>query len=175
MTFAASGKAGISRQRGFWLRCFLGWKWVLLIIAMGAIRVGSLHAEDARVDCFYVNSVHVWRVQGIVIDQHGVPVNGANVEVLKRGADDPVATEVTNANGDFKFSVPAGSYGLQAKAKGFQPSGFNVRVDRGLLSWIHSKKLYVVLASGAKAQSCPPEITSKKKLQEYIRQNATQK
>jgi hypothetical protein len=174
MKVAIREKAGISNQRGFWLRCFLVMRMPVLIAAMGALH-GALHAQATNYDCFYVKAAHVARVRGEVLDQHGAPVVGAKIELIKQGDFDALESKESDADGNFRFSVPGGAYGIQVKAQGFQPTELNLHVDRGLFSFFNMRKLYVVLAVGAKSQPCPPEISSRKELQEYIRKNATQK
>lgn len=171
MTFAAREITGISRQRSYWLRCFLGTSVFLLLVSLTC---GSVLAQ-ASYDCFYVKATKLAHIRGEVIDHTGHPVSGATIELLKQGANDPLASETSSDNGQFRFEEPSGKYLLHVQAAGFHPAGLNVRVDHGFFSFFNTRRLYVVLAAGATAQPCPAEITSKKKLQEYIRHNATQK
>jgi hypothetical protein len=174
MTFAASERIGISRQRGFWLRCFLGSRFALFMLILGVLTSGVLHAQ-ATYDCFYVKTTKVAHLRGEVVDQAGHPVEGAKVELLKKGANDALASEQSGEGGQFQFDEPGGQYLLHVAARGFQPAGLNVRVDHGFFSFFNTRRLYVVLTAGGAAQACPAEITSKRKLREYVRDNATQK
>jgi hypothetical protein len=174
MTFAASETTGISRQRGFRLRCFLGMRVWLLVLTMAVLSGGVLHSQTTF-DCFYVKTAKVAHIRGEVVDQTGQPVSGANIELLKQGADDVLASEKSSDGGQFGFDESGGKYWLHVKANGFQPAGLSVRVDHGFFSFFNTRRLYVVLAVGGTQQACPEEITSKRKLQEYIRDHAAQK
>jgi hypothetical protein len=144
-----------------------------LLFAIGPVVVHS--QGTSTYDCFYVKQVKVSRLRGRVLDQQGKPVSGAHVELLKRGAGDALANTTTDADGTFQFNEPGGQYWVQVNASGFEMIGLNVRVNHGLFSFFNARNLYLVLAVGGTAKPCPAEITSRKKLQEYIRDNATQK
>jgi hypothetical protein len=144
------------------------------VIGLATTACWSASAQ-ATYDCFYVKTTKVAHIRGEVVDQTGEPVRGAKIEVLKKGATDALANEESGEDGQFQFDEPGGQYLLHVTAKGFHPAGLNVRVDHGFFSFFNTRRLYVVMASGQKAKPCPAEITSKKKLQEYIRDNATQK
>jgi hypothetical protein len=135
----------------------------------------GLVSAQATYDCFYVKTTKVAHIRGEVVNPAGQPVSGAKIELLKKGANDPLVREDSGEGGEFQFDEPGGQYLLHVTAKGFQPAGLNVRVDHGFFSFFNTRRLYVVMASGEKAQPCPAEITSKKQLQEYIRDNATKK
>jgi hypothetical protein len=173
MTFATRETTGISRQRSYWLRCFLGVTWSS--IALGVASSGGVAHAQATYDCFYVKTAKVAHIRGLVLDQHGTPIAGAQIELLKKGANDAVANTQSDAKGSFQFDAPAGPYWVHAKADGFQTTGLSVRVDHGLFSFFNTRRLYVVLPAGAGPQPCPAEITSKKTLQEYVKHNAAQK
>jgi len=144
------------------------------LLALATMACQSASAQ-ATYDCFYVKTTKVAHIRGEVVNPAGHPLSGAKIELLKKGANDPLATEHSGAGGQFQFDEPGGQYLLHVTAKGFQPSGLNLRVDHGFFSFFNTRRLYVILATGEKPQPCPEEITSKKKLQEYIRDNATQK
>jgi hypothetical protein len=174
MTCAARETTGISRQRSYWLRCFLGMRAQILTLAIGALAAGTLPAQTSY-DCFYVKSAKVAHIRGEVVDQTGAPVNGANVELLKQGAQDVLASQKSDDHGQFEFDEPSGKYWVHVKANGFQPTELSVRVDHGFFSFFNTRRLFVVLAVGGTAQPCPAEITSKKQLQEYVRDHASKK
>jgi len=144
------------------------------MLALGIFTSGVLQAQAAY-DCFYVKTTKVAHLLGEVIDQAGQPVEGAKVELLKKGANDTLATEQSREGGQFQFDEPGGQYLLHVTAEGFQPAGLNVRVDHGFFSFFNTRRLYVMLAVGGNGQNCPEEITSKRKLQEYVRDHAARK
>jgi hypothetical protein len=129
----------------------------------------------ASYDCFYVKSTNVAHIRGEVVDPAGRPVSGATIELLTQGANDALASEQSSENGQFRFDEPSGKYWVHVKAHGFQPAGLSVRVDHGFFSFFNTRRLYVVLALGGTRQACPAEITSKRKLQEYVRDHASKK
>ncbi|MBI1849350.1 MAG: carboxypeptidase regulatory-like domain-containing protein [Planctomycetes bacterium] len=61
------------------------------------------------------------RVIGIVFDSDGKPLQGANVDLLRReGVAEPVATTTTDVGGAFTFEkLGGGGYSIRTRAKGF--------------------------------------------------------
>jgi len=174
MTFAQGERTGISKQRSYWLRCFLGMRGTSLAIAVAGFGGGMAHAQT-NYDCFYVKTAKVAHVRGVVVDQQGEAISGAKLELLNKGEDHAIGQIESDTNGGFQFEIGAGQYWIHVEAKNFQPVGLSVRVDHGFFSFFNTRRLYVVLPVGGTAQPCPAEITSKKKLQEYVRDNAAQK
>jgi hypothetical protein len=117
----------------------------------------------------------VARVRGVVLDQQGKPISGAKIELFKQGALAAQANTTSGAEGDFHFSTAGGRYSVHIEMTGFHPAGLNVDVASRWLGIFNWKRLYVVMTAGAGPQPCPPEIGSRRQLQEYMRDHATQK
>jgi len=76
-------------------------------------------------------------VRGIVHDPQHRPIPNAQVELRAAGSAWSKAAH-TNANGEFEFTaVPAGSYILAVKARGFQPAEQSITVGSGSAPIFH--------------------------------------
>lgn len=65
-------------------------------------------------------------ITGRVVDEAGSPLPGANVVVVGR-----TVGAATNLDGEYRFSVPAGTHVLQASFTGYAPVRATVRVPAG--------------------------------------------
>ena len=64
-------------------------------------------------------------VTGAVIDNHGNPVSGALISIMKVGADKAIKHIRSDAHGRFKTRISPGRYGLRAIAQGFNAVVFD--------------------------------------------------
>ncbi len=160
MTFAASERIGISRQRGFWLRCFLGRAWAILLL-IAAAGVG-LHAQ-IEVD----KAVHLGKAEGVVVNTQGKPVAHAEVVLAQDGK--AVFTTHTDDRGGFRFDHASGRYTFQVKRTEYAPAAQEVIVDFQIATSLERKKLYVIVGPGACADACSSVFTSKHEFEKAIK------
>jgi len=125
MTATSQQSLGNSRQRGFWLRCFLG-KRLTLVFLLCFLSKNAIANE-----CSY-RPVYVRNLLGHVSYATGEDAHGAKITV-KDGAK-AVFQSTTNQKGDFQLKVPRGEYELTAEAPGFLPSAAHVHVGFSLRS-----------------------------------------
>jgi len=136
MTFAASERIGISRQRGFWLRCFL--ERMLIFAALVITVCGTANANV----CVY-KTLHIRSVHGNVVDETGQIVPGAKV-LIKRDQE-VIGETTTDQQGRFRLNVQRGKYWLTVQAQGFAPSRAYVSVGFGMRSVLHSNTLHMIV------------------------------
>ncbi len=110
MTFAASERIGISRQRGFWLRCFLGISF-LCVMARGVV------CAQVELD----KAVHLGKAEGVVVNTLGKPVAHAEVVLAQDGK--AVFTTRTDDRGGFRFDHASGRYTFRVEAHGVCAGG----------------------------------------------------
>jgi hypothetical protein len=149
MTFAARETTGISRQRSYWLRCFLGR--MLVIVALAIAVCGSANANVCVYKTLYVRSVH-----GSVSDLDGQVISDANV-TIRRGRK-VVAQTRTDGQGNFHLKVPRGKYWLEVDARGFAPSEAYLSVGLGFRSSIRSNTLHLVAEVGKICEAMPKRV-----------------
>ena len=162
MTSAARGKIGISRQRGFWLRCFLNAAiWVLLC------GTASSHL-DAQVDL--PGPEHLTHVDGYVFNPDGRAVADLEVTLVR---DDQVSYRArTDNSGRFGFEhVAAGPYVFRVARSKYAPAERQVVVTAEIVTVLERKKLYVILGPGACQDACSAVLTSKKDFDRTMRRN----
>lgn len=80
--------------------------------------------------CLQVPSVNASKsslgtVTGAVLDNHGNPVSGALISIMKVGADKAIKHIRSDAYGRFKTRISPGRYGLRAIAQGFNAVVFD--------------------------------------------------
>jgi hypothetical protein len=156
---AVSTRAGIFRQRGFWLRCFLG----LMLLAAPAC--GVVHAQP-DVD----GPIRLTHVEGVVVNTFGEPVAGVEVTLSQ---DDKVRRSTrTNASGAFRFDHVEGSYLFRVARTEYAPAAHQIVVRAELVAYLERKKLYVVLGPGACADECSTVVTSKEEFEHAIRKKS---
>ena len=161
MTVAMSGKAGISKQRGFWLRCFLsGVTSALLLVAPGAI-VGQVDIPGPE---------RLSHVSGVVVDPVGHPMADLNVSLMR---DDKVAYQTqTDGSGGFRFEHVSGQFTFRVARSKFAPAAQQIVVTDEVVTALERKKLYVILGPGQCEDACSAVLTSKKDFDREIRRTA---
>ncbi len=175
MTVAMQEWIGISNQRGFWLRCFLG-------SAIAAVIANTSFVASAQVDCVYPGRVAVSRVQGQVFDPFGAVVPGVVITLVN--AQGLTLKTTTDAQGRFHVAASPGKYFFKAVFPMFQTSQTELSVGEDLVGPVHSNNLYVIMGlSGsycAWVTTSPEEFqqiigSNKKRSEESTQRNATQK
>jgi Carboxypeptidase regulatory-like domain len=158
MTFAASERIGISRQRGFWLRCFLG-------AAVLAVLAGAV----AKAQISILKPLRIERVQGYVTDETGKAVPRAAVKLLRDGQ--AVLGTATDETGWFQIDRANGQYVLSASA-GVSEVGREVQVETNPLTLIGHKTLYVMIRTSGSCSDCRIQVyTSKKQFSDAVWRN----
>ncbi|HEY2858986.1 MAG TPA: carboxypeptidase-like regulatory domain-containing protein [Terracidiphilus sp.] len=155
MTWAMGERIGISRQRGFWLRCFLGGTIVLLGVNV-----------QAQVDCMVQPAIHVSQARGRVFDLTGVPIPNVAITLTREGQ--VVSTTTTLEDGGFAFIAPAGKYELEMNAEGFGHSTLYLQSGTDMVSLVHRGQLQVIL--GLPFLNCTWGTTSKRKFDREVQQ-----
>jgi hypothetical protein len=158
---AANTRAGISRQRGFWLRCFLGR--MMLVALACAVVCDVAHAQQLEAD----GPIRLTHVEGVVVNTFGKPAAGVEVTLSQ---DDKVRMSTrTNASGGFRFEHVDGNYMFRVARTENAPAAHEIVVRAELVTYIERKKLYVVLGPGACADECSRIVTSKEEFEHAIR------
>jgi hypothetical protein len=160
MTFAMSGKIGISRQRGFWLRCFL--RAAILLLPLNG--TSGLYAQ---VDV--PGPERLSHVSGVVVDPVGHPVADLKVSLVR---DDKSAYETTtDASGRFQFEHVSGEFTFRVARSKFAPAVQQIVVTDEVVTYLERKKLYVVLGPAQCQDACSAVLTNKREFDREIRRN----
>jgi hypothetical protein len=158
MTFAASERIGISGQRSFWLRCFLG-------VAMVALLTGS--AAQGQISI--LKPLHIQSVRGYVTDESGKAVSNATVQLLRDGK--VVLGARADDEGWFQIDKASGPYLLSASV-GVSEVGREIVVETDPLTMLGHKTLYVMIRTSGSCSDCSIQVfTSKKQFFETVWQN----
>jgi hypothetical protein len=156
MTFAGE-RIGISKQRGFWLRCFLGAAFLCVTVC------GVLQAQ-VEVD----KTEHIAKAEGLVVNSEGKPVT--HVEVVLAQDGKPVYTTRTDDRGAFGFDHASGRYTFRvARTAEYAPAVRDVVVNFEIASSVERKKLYVIVGPGACEDACSSVFTSKSEFKKAIK------
>ncbi len=161
---ATSARTGISKQRGFWLRCFLGR--VLMAMLVCATVCGVAHAQQLDKD----GPIRLTHVEGVVVNTRGTPA--ANVEVTLWQDDKVRMSTHTDPSGRFRIDHVQGDYMFRVARTENAPAAHAIVVRAELATYIERKKLYVVLGPGACADECSLVVTSKEEFEHAIRKNS---
>jgi hypothetical protein len=162
MTLATRASFGMSKQRGIWLRCFLGFG---LIPAC----VFALAAQSAPSQFKYLKPLHLSRAYGYVLSETGKPLAGVQV-VLASGGPPSLAMN-TDANGYFEFPEAKGEYSLHVKIPGLALMDRQVIVGADPRGQPYRGPLYVMMKSGACGDCTSEVFTSKKQFDRAVRDN----
>jgi hypothetical protein len=160
MNRIATNNLGISTQRGFWLRCFLG----------RAICVGFLAGipEVLIAQVQIPGPEHLTHVEGLVVNSAGQPA--ANVEVTLDRDDKVMYRAKTNGAGEFHFDHVSGRFIFKVARTQYAPATREVVVTDELVTRAERKKLYVILGPGACMDECSAVLTSKREFEKSIRE-----
>jgi len=159
MNFAANASIGISRQRGFWLRCFLGPALGISLLCSSACV--SLNAQIAE-----AKPLQLAHVEGYVVNSDGKPVVNAEVTLAQ---DETVAFRTrTDAAGAFHFDHVLGHYWFRVARTEYAPAAREIYVGDLIESYVQRKKLYVIVGPGACADECSSIFTNKRDFEHAI-------
>src|SRR5579863_3793103 len=133
------GTIGITRQRGFWLRCFLGTATVLAAAWL-------LPCEVSHAQLDIPKPIHLVHLKGVVVNPKEEPVRNADVSLLR---DDRVAYSThTDGTGRFNFDRVDGHFLFRVTTPSYSVAARNVVVEFEI-SALHRNTLYVILGPGA--------------------------
>ena len=158
MSRAAFKISRISRQRGFWLRCFLG---VVMLASLAAIA----HAQPDP-----PQTLHLAHLRGVFVTPGGQPIAGAAV-TLAHGAK-VIYSTTTDRAGRFAFKHVSGHFGLHMRARNYSPVDREVIVGLEMLTYLHSNTLYVIAGPGACSDDCASIFTSKDDFNRQLKHDA---
>ena len=154
-----NARTSIFKQRGFWLRCFLG------CMLLDSLVCGVAHAQQLDKD----GPIRLTHVEGVVVTSRGTPA--ADVEVTLSQDDKVRMSTHTDRSGRFRIDHVQGDYLFQVARTDNAPAAHEIVVRAELASYIERKKLYVVLGPGACADECSLVVTSKEEFEHAIRKN----
>jgi Carboxypeptidase regulatory-like domain len=154
--------AVISRQRGFWLRCFLDRAFLFTVVSLGAF--GMLWAKVAP-----LGPLHLWRLHGYFMNPTGKPIENVEVTLQRDGAVQ--YTTKTDASGRFAFDHIYGRYSLHIeKSNDYSQLSREVIVGEAA-TVLRSNTLYVIAGPGACTDDCSSVFTSKGDFEKAVRRN----
>ena len=104
MTLTQRASIGTSKQRGFWLRCFLSRG--IFVMALGAL---ASTVAWAKVEP--PGPIHLWRLHGFFMDRAGKPIENVEVTLVRDGT--VLHKTKTKASGEFAFDHVSGRYSLR--------------------------------------------------------------
>ena len=160
MTFAIRGKIGISRQRGFWLRCFLSTAILAVLLPFGTCDV--LHAQIV-----VEPPLRVSHVQGFVVNSSGEPVLNAEITLVR---DEKVMLRTqTDQSGAFALDGASGDYWFHVSRTAAAPAGRQIVVTNEIVTSLRHNKIYVVLGPGACMDECSSVSTNKREFSRAVR------
>ena len=159
MTEMVQERLGTSRQRGFWLRCFL----------RAALLLGATFMQDAAIadamTCVSQRNIHVAALRGQVFDPSGVPIPGVVLTISKDGHT--VSSWKSNINGGFDLKGFSGEYEIHAESPGFMPFSLSTEVGSDLSTLLHPKSLKVILGLGG--TTCGFATTSQRQFKNEVK------
>jgi hypothetical protein len=161
MKRARAREFGVGRQRGFWLRYFLGF--VTLITLLVGTVIGA-HAQVAAPAPY-----HLSHLRGVYVDEKGNPIVGAAVSLEQN--DKPIYTTQTDRTGKFEIKHVSGHYWLHVQQKGYPAVHREVIVGLEAVSYLHGDVLYIIAGPAACSDDCSQIYTSKEKFDKAIRRN----
>ena len=162
MTIAGNGRFGFHRQRGFWLRYFLG---AAKLVALAI--VSSLPVVHAQITIH--KPLHVSRVQGIVANKSGEPISNAEITLLREGS--LTLKSHTDESGQFKIGSAAGPLLLRVSASGYSPLARDLIVETTTDALSRTSQVYVMLGPAACSDECSLLFTNRKYFDRAVRLN----
>jgi hypothetical protein len=163
MIVAARQTFGISKQRGFWLRCFLG-------VGLIAVCTFALAVQSAQSQFKYMKPLHLAHAYGYVLDESGKPLVG--IQVAPASGGPPSLAMNTDGKGYFDFPEAKGEYLLHVKIPGFVSMDRRVILGAGPRGPLYRGPVYVMMKSN-KCKECTSEVfTSKEQFDRAVRENA---
>ena len=168
MRDAMNHTISVSKQRGFWLRCFLArGRGCLNILALVALLTAMTAATQAQIEA--PRPYHLARLRGVFVDAKGNPIPGAAVTLDR---DDKVMYSTrTNSAGRFEIKHVSGRYWLHVQMKGYSMVSREVIVGVEAVTYLRGGTLYVIAGPGACSDDCSSVFTSKSHFDHAIRRN----
>jgi len=165
MTLTQRERIGISKQRGFWLRCFLS----PALLAISFVLLGS---SVAWAKVAPAGPLHLWRLHGFFMDRAGKPIENVEVTLVRDGVIHYKTT--TSTAGEFAFEHVNGHYRLHIdKSDHFSELSREVIVGLETAMMLRSNTLYVIAGPTACTDDCSSVFTSKGDFEKTIRRNKT--
>ena len=162
MTIAMSEQTGTQRQRGFWLRCFLGAACFVLALWVAA---GLAWAKVEQ-----PGPLHLWRLLGFFVTSGGKPVENVEVTLVRDGA--VLYTTKTDAAGRFAFDGVRGRYSLHIdRSQDYSELSRDVIVGLETATILRGNTLYIVAGPGACTDDCASVFTNKSEFERTIHRN----
>jgi hypothetical protein len=159
MRFATCDKADISRQRGFWLRSFLGKLSTVLMVWLAFYGVSRAQIEVP-------GPFHLSHLQGVVVNQSGMPIEHAEITLVQ---NEKIAYSTrTDAKGHFEFKGVTGRYSLRMHLPTYSIVSREVLVGFEILTALEGHRLYVILGPGACSDDCSSVFTSKREFNQAL-------
>ena len=163
MTVDLRDNAGIYRQRGFWLRCFLG-------RACVALAISSVLAAAAWAKVEPPGPLHLWSLHGFYMSATGKPIENAEITLQRDGA--VLERTVTDDSGRFAFAHVRGRYTLHIdKSSNHSQLSREVLVGLETATLLRRNTLYIVAGPGACTDDCSSVYTSKYEFEQAVRRN----
>ena len=161
MTVSVQRDFGISKQRGYWLRCFLEMATILVPIAISP-RI------EAQVDCVSPAKIYVSRVRGNAFDFMGAALPDAAITLTPEDSQ-PLQVK-TDSAGRFDFKVPSGNYILSGELGPLEAKDIRLVVGKDLASAFRPKELKVIL--GLCWSYCSWATLNEREFRDIIRSNS---
>lgn len=160
MTVAMRENFGFSKQRGFWLRCFLSG------MISAVLCIAAPVSSSAQLDL--PGPERLSHVEGLVVNDTGHPVTGIEVTLSR---DEKVAFQTqTDNSGRFRFEhVSSGSYQFCVKRSVDAPAERQIVVTNEVVTALERKKLYVILGPGKCQDACSSVLASKREFDRAVR------
>jgi hypothetical protein len=163
MTVAMREKTGIPKQRGFWLRCFLGG--ACFAMALFVVAGGVLWAKVEP-----PGPLHLWRLHGFFVTSGGKPVENVDVTLVRDGK--VLYTTKTDRTGKFAFDHVRGRYSLHIdRSNDYSELSREVIVGLETATILRGNTLYIVAGPGACTDDCASVFTNKSDFERVIERN----
>jgi hypothetical protein len=160
MTATLQNSFGNSRQRGFWLRCFLG----------AAVAISLCWPAGAQLEI--PGPEHLVRVEGVVVNSEGKPVANAEVTLTRDG--NVMYTAHADQRGEFSFKHVSGQFTFRVARTQYAPAAREIIVTDELVTRAERKKLYVIVGPGACEDECSSVLTNKQQFEKALKEKNRQ-
>ncbi len=163
MTGAMRDNTGIYRQRGFWLRCFLGRACFAAAISSGIAGLAWAKVEPP-------GPLHVWSLRGFYMTPAGKPIGNAEITLVRDGT--VLSRTQTDASGRFAFDHVRGRYTLHIdKSSNYSQVSREVIIGLETATLLRKNILYIVAGPGACTDDCSSVYTSKYDFEKAVSRN----
>jgi hypothetical protein len=142
-----------SRQRGFWLRCFLG---TTVSICLARAIVGDLALAQLDIQ----KPLRLGSASGYVTDEVGKAVPAARIRLTRGG--ETVFQTYTDQEGWFEIRGAHGEFWLEVDTAAYSEWSRQARIGLGLRLFAPGRDVFVMLRRGACSDCTDLAFTSKK-------------